>query len=122
MTISKSSTARQLGDEVMQSAEQAVDATRDLASEAANKASDKVHELRREVEPSLEQWTARLQTAAQRGLEAAIQSTDKARESMQRGVNVAGQYVADQPVKSVLIAAAAGAVITALIISASRRR
>jgi ElaB/YqjD/DUF883 family membrane-anchored ribosome-binding protein len=34
---------------------------------------------------------------------------------------VTGKYIADQPMRSVLIAAAAGAAITALIVLASRR-
>ncbi|RZL90643.1 MAG: hypothetical protein EOP82_14970, partial [Variovorax sp.] len=39
-----------------------------------------------------------------------------------RDGGVTGRYIADQPVRSVLVAAAAGAAITALIVLASRRR
>jgi len=41
--------------------------------------------------------------------------------STTEAADVTGRYIADQPVRSVLVAAAAGAAITALIVLASRR-
>ncbi len=111
-------TGRQLTDEVLQSAGQAVDATRGLASDTA----DKVRGLRRDIEPAVDQWTGRVHDAAQRGLDALAQGSSRARESFFRGADAAGRVVADQPVKAVLVAAAVGAAVTALILVAARRR
>ncbi|MGA0570104.1 hypothetical protein ACO2Q9_05230 [Variovorax sp. VNK109] len=115
---SSTRTGRQLTDEVLQSAGQAVDATRGLAHDTA----DKVRDLRRDIEPAVDQWSSRVHDAAQRGLDALAHGSARARDSFVRGTDAAGRMVADQPMKSVLVAAAVGAAITALILVAARRR
>lgn len=109
---------RQLTDEVLQSAGEAVDATRGLASDTA----EKVRDLRRDIEPSVDQWSSRIHAAAQHGLDAIAHSSARARDSISRSAETAGRLVAEQPMKSVLVAAAVGAAVTALILMASRRR
>ena len=68
------------------------------------------------------QLATRVQQAVQRGLEAASAAVRKAQRQIEQAAEVTGKYIADQPMRSVLVAAAAGAAITALIVLASRRR
>jgi ElaB/YqjD/DUF883 family membrane-anchored ribosome-binding protein len=87
-----------------------------------NAAGEKVRELRRDAEPAVEQLAARVQQAVQRGLDAASTTSARAQRRLEQAADVTGRYISDQPVRSVLIAAAAGAAITALIVLASRSR
>jgi ElaB/YqjD/DUF883 family membrane-anchored ribosome-binding protein len=115
-------TPSQLAEEARQTANDAIDTTRAYAQNAVNAAGEKVRDLRRDVEPTVEQIAARVQQAVQRGLDAASTTSARAQRRLEQAADVTGKYIADQPVRSVLIAAAAGAAITALIVLASRRR
>ena len=84
---------------VRDTAEQAFDSTRAFADASLDKA----------------------QRLARRGLDAAAETGAKAQQSLARYADTTGRYVADQPMKSVLIAAAAGAAIATLLM-ASRHR
>ena len=114
-------TPSQLADDARQTANDAIDTTRTYAQNAVNAAGEKVRDLRRDVEPTVEQLAARVQQAVQRGLDAASTTSARAQRRLEQAADVTGRYIADQPVRSVLIAAAAGAAITALIVLASRR-
>jgi ElaB/YqjD/DUF883 family membrane-anchored ribosome-binding protein len=115
-----SKTASQFADDASKSANEAIDSTRNYAQNAVNAAGEKVRDLRREAEPAVEQIAARVQQAVQRGLEAASATSARAQRRLEEAADVTGKYISDQPVRSVLIAAAAGAAITALIVLASR--
>ena len=114
-------TASQLADDARQTANDAVESTRAYAQNAVNAAGEKVRDLRRDAEPAVEQLAARVQQAVQRGLDAASTTSARAQRRLGQAADVTGRYISDQPVRSVLIAAAAGAAITALIVLASRR-
>jgi ElaB/YqjD/DUF883 family membrane-anchored ribosome-binding protein len=114
-------TASQLADEASKTANDAIESTRAYAQNAVNAAGEKVRDLRREAEPTVEQIAARVQQAVQRGLDAASTTSARAQRRLEQAADVTGKYIADQPMRSVLIAAAAGAAITALIVLASRR-
>jgi ElaB/YqjD/DUF883 family membrane-anchored ribosome-binding protein len=113
-------TASQIADDVNKTANDAVENTRSYAQNAVNAAGEKVRDLRRDAEPAVEQIAARVQQAVQRGLEAASSTSARAQRKLELAADVTGKYISDQPVRSVLIAAAAGAAITALIVLASR--
>ena len=112
----------QLADEARQTAGEAIDSTRAYAQNAVNAAGEKVRDLRRDAEPAVEQLAARVQQAVQRGLDAASTTSARAQRRFEQAADVTGKYISDQPVRSVLVAAAAGALITALIVLASRSR
>ena len=114
-------TPSQLADDARQTANDAIDTTRTYAQNAVNAAGEKVRDLRRDVEPTVEQLAARVQQAVQRGLDAASTTSARAQRRLEQAADMTGRYIADQPVRSVLVAAAAGAAITALIVLASRR-
>jgi ElaB/YqjD/DUF883 family membrane-anchored ribosome-binding protein len=115
-------TPSQLADDVRQTANDAIDTTRAYAQNAVNAAGEKVRDLRHDAEPAVEQLAARVQQAVQRGLDAASTTSARAQRRLELAADVTGKYISDQPVRSVLIAAAAGAAITALIVLASRSR
>jgi ElaB/YqjD/DUF883 family membrane-anchored ribosome-binding protein len=90
---------------------QALESTKQLASQAMEKAGEKVRDLRygatdlaRKSAASVSDATA----AAQRQLGQYAQAT--------------GRYVSEQPVKSALIAAAVGAAVAALVLAMRRNR
>jgi ElaB/YqjD/DUF883 family membrane-anchored ribosome-binding protein len=114
-------TAAELADEIRQTANDAVDTTRSYAQNAVNAAGEKVRDLRRDAEPTMEQIAARVQQAVQRGLDSATKTSARAQRRIEEAADVTGRYIADQPVRSVLLAAAAGAAITALLVLATRR-
>ena len=114
-------TPSQLADDVRQTAQEAAETTRAYAQNAVNAAGEKVRELRRDAEPGVEQLAARVQQAVQRGLDAASTTSARAHRRIEQAADVTGRYISDQPVRSVLLAAAAGAGITALVVLASRR-
>lgn len=115
-------TGRQLSDKVMQSAQEAVESTRDLANHALDQADSKVRAMRGIVDPAIEEFASSAQRLARRGIDIAADTSARAQKSLNRCAAVTERYVADQPVKAVLIAAAAGAVIAALLLSARKRR
>ena len=92
-------TANHLATHMRKSAEQAYDMTRNFADESLDQA----------------------QRFARRGLDAASEAGAKAQKTLTRYADSTGDYVANQPMKSVLIAAAAGAAIATLVLSARRR-
>lgn len=114
-------TPSQLADDVRQTTREAVETTRAYAQNAVNAAGEKVRDLQRDAEPGVEQLAARVQQAVQRGLDAASTTSARAQRRIEQAADVTGRYISDQPVRSVLLAAAAGAAITALIVLASRR-
>ncbi|RZL63653.1 MAG: hypothetical protein EOP81_11790 [Variovorax sp.] len=114
-------TPSQLADDARQTANDAIDSTRAYAQNAVNAAGEKVRDMRREVEPTVEQLAARVQQAVQRGIDAASSSSARAQRRLEQAADVTGKYISDQPVRSVLVAAAAGAAIAALLVLATRR-
>lgn len=114
-------TPSQLADDLRGTAQDAVDATRAYAQNAVDAAGQKVRNLRGDVEPAVEQIASRVQQAVQRGLEAASRTGTRAQQRFGEAADVTTRYISDQPVRSVVLAAAAGAAITALIVLASRR-
>ena len=120
MSTPSTKTARQLSDDMLQSTEQAVESTRALANESLDQASSKVRELQSSFKPAFEEVAERAKQALSRGLDTATETRLQAQKSLGRYADATGRYVAEQPVKSVLIAAATGAALAALLIAATR--
>ena len=97
-------------DEALNTAENALDSTRQLASQVMGRASEKVRDLRFGAT-----------NLATKGVDAASDAAAAAQKQLSRYADVTGRYVSQQPVKSVLIAVAAGAAIAALVVAARRR-
>ena len=109
-TKSLRSTTTAYADEALSTAETALDSTRQLATQMLGRASEKVRDLR-----------SGASEFATRGVDAASEAAALAQKQISRYADVTGRYVSQQPVKSVLIAVAAGAVIAGLVAAARRR-
>ncbi|MCY7318838.1 MAG: hypothetical protein LH617_08945 [Ramlibacter sp.] len=109
-TKSLRTSASSYGDDAVNSAESALESTRQLASQVLERAGEKVRDLR---------YGAR--DLAGKGLSAATDATAAAQRQLSRYADVTGRYVSEQPVKSILIGVAAGAAIAALVVAARRR-
>ena len=87
-------------EQALAATSQALEATRELASQAIEQAGERARDLREGVKDA--------SAAAQRQLGRYARSTSR--------------YVSDEPVKSALIAAAVGAVVAALVIGPAARQ
>lgn len=114
-------TIRQATDDILQTADKAVSSTREHANNALDKAESKVRELRGNVDPMVDMLATKAQKLARHSLDLASEAKDRAEQSLKRAAGVTTRYVSEQPVRSILIAAAVGAVV-ALLVSSTRHR
>ena len=113
---------RNVSNELLQSADKAVVATRDYANHALDKAENKVRELRGDVDPLVDMLASKAQKLARQSLDMAAEAKDKAQQSLSRYASATTHYVAEQPMRSVLIAAGVGAVVALLVASLRHRK
>ena len=81
-----------------------------------------VRDLQHDAVPVLERATARAGDMAQRGIETVRDGSRQLRDRAMDASDKTVAYIKDEPVKSMLIAAATGAALMALITLASRSR
>lgn len=98
---------RQTSEAMMQSAEKAVDSTAAKAGEA----------LHNSIDPMVDMMAVTAQKLAKQSMNMASDAKEYAQHAMNRASKVSTQYVSEQPVRSVLIAAAVGAAVALLITS-----
>lgn len=103
------------------SADKALNTSRVYANDVLDKAESKVRELRGSVDPVVDMMASKAQKLARQSLDLAAEAKDRARQSASRAADITQRYVAEQPLRSVLIAAAVGASV-ALLISVLRSR
>ena len=111
--------ARNTRDEALQSTLQATELTRSYAKEALDQAEGKIRELRGNVDPMVDKLAETAQKLARQSMDMAAEAKHKAEESMARYAGITTKYVTEQPVRSILIAAAVGAAV-ALLVTAAR--
>lgn len=112
---------RQAVDGLANSADKAIDSTRNYAHHALDVADEKIHSLSNGVKPALEKLSHQAEQYAHQGMDMAVHAKDKARESLSNYSAATSRYVADKPLQSVLIAAAVGAAVAMLVSSARNR-
>ena len=119
-TVEKIADTAQSATEVAaDKAERTVETARAYANDALDKADAKVRSLREDIKPAIDAVSARVQDMAARGKAAAAETSAQAREKLNEYSERTSSYVAEQPLKSMAIAAAAGAVLAMLM---GRRR
>ena len=103
--------------------------TANTAHHAVSSAAETAHSVQSQVEQALTDAPAMLNTAlkdaealARNGIERARQASTQVRDSVSRASERTVSYIQDEPVKSVLIAAAVGAASAALITWMGRSR
>ncbi|ALT76406.1 MULTISPECIES: hypothetical protein [unclassified Roseateles] len=106
----------------VEQAAQAVQATQQLAQEALNGLSDGVQELRDQAEPMLHRAADRASHLAHQTVDAVRDQSLRLREQALRAGTNSTNYIRAEPLKSVLMAAAAGAALMALVNMLNRTR
>lgn len=94
---------------------------RAYGQEALSYGDDKLNEWRDNVDPVVQKLATKAQDLARQSLDMASEASHKAQQSLTRYAHVTTRYVAQQPVRAVLIAAGVGAAV-ALLVAATRRR
>lgn len=113
-----------VADQVAASADHAIQATQRAANEALNSLADSVIQLRNQATPLINRATGQANALMSSGLETVRNTSQQLTETALRARDGTVNYVKDEPVKSILIAAATGAALMALVtmISHSQRR
>jgi ElaB/YqjD/DUF883 family membrane-anchored ribosome-binding protein len=116
--------ADRLADHATQVADHAVKSTQRVATEALNGLADAAKDIRHEAAPLLNDAAGQVSALTQRGLDAVRSSARQLRDQAELASDSAVSYIKDEPVKAVLIAAATGAALMAMVslISRSIRR
>ncbi len=109
-------------DQVTASADHAIKSTQRVVSDAFDSLSDGVKDVRDHAAPLLDRSTEQLAALAQRGLNAVHDTSAHLRDRALRASDTTVSYIKDEPVKAMLIAAATGAALMALIGLMSRTR
>lgn len=122
-TVNKvADTARHVTNDVLQGAQSAVSATRTAANVSIDKAQESVNQWRSEAEPAISDLAAKAQALAERSINYCAHTGLRLREQMDECTEATTRYVAQQPGKSIAIAAAAGAALTLATMALMRRR
>ena len=111
-----------LVDQAAESADRAIKSTQRVANEALDSLSGSVHDVRDRASPALSRGTEQLAALAQRSVDAVRESSQHLRDKALRASDTTVGYVKDEPVKAMLIAAATGAALMALIGLLTRSR
>jgi ElaB/YqjD/DUF883 family membrane-anchored ribosome-binding protein len=104
-----------LVDRAADSADAAIKSTQRVANQALDGLADSVQDLRQHAAPLLNQAGDRAGALAQRGVDAVRGTTQQLRDRALQASDTTVNYIKDEPVKAMLIAAATGAALMALI-------
>ncbi len=111
-----------LADQAAQSADHAIKSTQRVANDALDSLSETVQDMRRQAAPLLERTTEQVSTLAQNSLDSVRDTSRQLYRKAQNASDSTVSYIKDEPVKALLIAAATGAALMALISLVSRAR
>jgi len=109
-------------DQASASADRAIKSTQRVANQALDSLSNSVHDVRDMAVPALNRTSEQIGALAQRGVDAVRGTSQQLRDSAQRASDTTVGYIKDEPVKAMLIAAATGAALMALIGLMTRSR
>lgn len=112
--------ANDVADQAAKSADSAIRSTQRMANESLDQLSDKIHELRDTAVPAINRLASEAETLARRGLDTMRERSAQIRDRAVRVSDNTVGYIKDEPVKSMLIAAATGAALMALVSLLSR--
>jgi ElaB/YqjD/DUF883 family membrane-anchored ribosome-binding protein len=107
--------AADLADRTADGASSAIRSTQQMANDALDRLSDRVDDVRDRAAPAIERWSSQAEQAARRGVEAVRDTSAQLRDRALRASDSTVGYIRDEPVKAMLIAAATGAALMALL-------
>ena len=104
-----------LADQMTQSADDAIRSTQRLANETVEGLAHAMQDMRTQAMPMLNRASEEVSTLAQRGVDSVRETSQHLREKTRDAADGTVQYIKDEPVKAMLIAAATGAALMALV-------
>lgn len=107
-------------DHAADSASGAIRSTQNVANATFDRLSDKVDSVRDQAAPLINRLSSQAEAAARRGADMVKETSAQLREKALRAQDTTVGYIKDEPIKAILIAAATGAALMALISLASR--
>ncbi|TMH27969.1 MAG: hypothetical protein E6H58_18660 [Betaproteobacteria bacterium] len=110
-----------VADQAAQGGESAIKATQRAAHETIDQLSEKASEMRDRAAPIINRVATQAEELARRSADAVRETSQQLRDRAVRVSDSTVGYVKDEPLKSILIAAAAGAALMALVTLLSRR-
>lgn len=116
------STTSTVADQAATRADQAIKSTKTMTNDALDSLSDSVHSASQRVSPLLNRASEQAAALAQRSMDAVRNSTQQIRDKAMHASDTTASYIRNDPIKSVLIAAATGAALMALVSLLSRSR
>lgn len=111
-----------LADEAAQSVDQAIKSTQRVANEALDSLAGTVQDMRQQAAPLLNRAAEQASALAQRGVDSVRDTSQQLRDKAVRASDSTVNYIKDEPVKAMLIAAATGAALMALVSLMSHSR
>jgi ElaB/YqjD/DUF883 family membrane-anchored ribosome-binding protein len=114
------STPNALADQAAASADDAIKSTQRVANDALDGLAGSVQDLRQQAAPLLNRVGERAEELAHRGADVLRDSSQQLRDKALHASDSTVNYIRDEPVKAVMIAAAAGAALMALMSLISR--
>lgn len=111
-----------LADQAADTATDAIKSTQRAANSTLDSLSSTVQNLRNQAAPILNRATESANAYMHQGLDAVHEGSNKVRAQARLVSTSTVNYIKEEPVKAILIAAATGAVLTALLQIASRSR
>jgi ElaB/YqjD/DUF883 family membrane-anchored ribosome-binding protein len=117
-----SQSTNSLADQAVQGTDSAIASTQRVANQALSSLSDKMHDVRDQAAPVINRVATKAEELARRSADAMRERADYVKDRAYRASDATVGYVKDEPLKSILIAAAAGAAVMALITLLNRDR
>jgi len=111
-----------LADQAALKADQAIRATQRVANETLDGLSDSLMDAHQQVAPLLNRAGDKASAFAQRGMAAVRDTSKQLRDKALQASDTTATYIKNDPIKAVLIAAATGAALMALVSLISRSR
>lgn len=101
-------------DQVADSASRAIHSTQQVADKALGGLDNKLENLRGQASPRYDEATERVNALAHQGMQSVRDTTHRLRDSARQVSEGTRHYVREEPVKSLLVAAVAGALLMGL--------
>jgi ElaB/YqjD/DUF883 family membrane-anchored ribosome-binding protein len=102
-------------EQVSRSVDQAIRATQHAATGVVDGAANSLQDLRHQTVPMLERASDQASAMAHRGIDSLRETSHQLRLKAEHASDSAVGYIKEEPVKAMLIAAATGAALMALI-------
>ena len=112
--------AGKVADQAADTAQSAIRSTQNVANSAFDRLSDKVDTARDQAVPLINRLSTQAQDVARKSADAVRETSAQLRDRASRAQEQTVGYIKDEPVKAMLIAAATGAALMALVSLATR--